>query len=356
MPNITEVAKLAGVSIATVSNVIRGTKHVSAALEKRVRTAIRDLDYHPNELARSLKVKQTRMLGIVVPDITNPFFPDVIRGAEDTAFKHGYLLVTANTDEQISREKHIVSALRSYRVDGILLASAPGNDVGHIRRVIEAGLPVVCLDRPVSGAKTDSVLLDNVRGSRECVRHLIDTGHRKIGLITGQLKTENARERKRGYEDALKEAGIAVDQDLVLQGDFREESGYRLGTRLLRKNQGVTAIFSCNGVMTLGVLRAFEENGIRCPEDIALATFDDLALDRTFHPYLTAVVQPSYEIGARAATILIDRIEGKLNGKPSVERILPKLVIRESTLRVDSPSLGRSGRRISAGKVRARVE
>src|ERR1700744_1976858 len=138
MPTIVEAAKRAGVSIATVSNVIRGTKRVSPEVEQRVQAAIRDLDYSPNELARSLKVRQTRMLGIVVPDITNPFFPDVIRGAEDTAFERGYLLVTANTDEQIGREKHIVSALRSYRVDGILLASAPGNDVGHIRRLIEA--------------------------------------------------------------------------------------------------------------------------------------------------------------------------------------------------------------------------
>jgi LacI family transcriptional regulator len=331
MPTIIEVAERAGVSIATVSNVIRGTKHVSPALQKRVQTAIQELDYHPNEIARSLKVKQTRMLGIIVPDITNPFFPDVIRGAEDAAFEREYFLVTANTDEQIGRERRIVSALRSYRVDGILLASAPGNDVGHIRRVIDAGLPVVCLDRPVSGAETDSVLLDNVRGSRECVRHLIQMGHRRIGLVAGQLKAENARERMRGYEDALQEAGIAVDPALMLEGDFREESGYRLGKQLLRKKLGVTAILSCNGVMTLGVLKAFEENEIRCPEDMALATFDDLALDSTFHPRLTAVVQPSYEIGARAANMLIDRIEGKLKGRPSVVRVLPKLVVREST-------------------------
>lgn len=333
MPTIVEVAKRAGVSIATVSNVIRGTKRVSPALQQRVQAAVRELDYYPNEIARSLKVKQTRMLGIVVPDITNPFFPEIVRGAEDIAFEREYFLVTANTDEQIGRERRIVSALRSYRADGILLASAPGKDIGHIRRTIEAGLPVVCLDRPVSGADTDAVLLDNVRGSRECVRHLIRMGHRRIGLITGQLKTEIARERLRGYEVALREADIHVDPALVMEGDFREESGYRLGKLLLKKRLGVTAIFACNGVMTLGVLKTFEEQGIRCPEDMALATFDDLVVDRSFHPHLTAVVQPSYEIGARAATILIDRIEGKLNGRPSVVRIVPTLVVRESTSR-----------------------
>jgi LacI family transcriptional regulator len=333
MPTIVEVAKRAGVSIATVSNVIRGTKRVSLALQQRVEAAIRELDYYPNEIARSLKVKQTRMLGIVVPDITNPFFPEIVRGAEDIAFERGYFLVTANTDEQIGRERRIVAALRSYRADGILLASAPGNDVSHIRQIIASGLPVVCLDRPVSGVKTDAVLLDNVRGSRECVRHLIQMGHRRIALITGQLKAQIARERLKGYEEALREAGIKVDPALIMEGDFREESGYRLTRQLLQKRLPATAIFACNGVMTLGALKAFEEQGVRCPDDIALATFDDLAVDHSFHPHLTAVVQPSYEMGARAATILIDRIEGKLNGEISLVRIAPTLIVRESTSR-----------------------
>jgi LacI family transcriptional regulator len=300
---------------------------------ERVQAAIRELDYYPNEIARSLKVKQTRMLGIVVPDITNPFFPEIIRGAEDVAFERGYFLVTANTDEQLIRERRVVAALRSYRADGILLACAPGNDVAHLRRTIEAGLPVVCLDRPVSGVDTDAVLLDNVRGSRECVQHLIERGHRRIGLIAGQLKTEIAHERLRGYEEALREADIKIDADLILEGDFREDSGYRLGKQLFRKRSSVTAVFACNGVMTLGVLKAMEEQGLRCPEDIAIATFDDLVLDRSFHPHLTAVVQPSYQIGGRAATILIDRIEGKMKGRSSVERIVPTLIVRESTSR-----------------------
>jgi LacI family transcriptional regulator len=333
MPTIVEVAKRAGVSIATVSNVIRGTKRVGPEVRARVQAAIRELDYYPNEIARSLKVKQTRMLGIVLPDITNPFFPEIIRGAEDSAFERGYFLVTANTDEQIGRERRIVAALRSYRVDGILLASAPGNDTSHIQSMIASGLPVVCIDRPVPGVKTDSVLLDNVRGGRECVRHLIQLGHRRIAIITGRMETQIARERLQGYEEALREADIEVDSALIFEGDFRDESGYRLGKQLLRKSVKATAVFVCNGVMTLGLLKAFEETNTRCPEDIALATFDDLAVDRSFHPHLTAVVQPSYEMGARAATILMDRIEGKRTGTPSAVRIVPTLVIRESTRR-----------------------
>ena len=331
MPTIVEVAKHARVSIATVSNVIRGTRRVSPALQERVQTAIRDLDYSPNEIARSLKVKQTRMLALVLPDITNPFFPEIIRGAGDTAFDRGYFLVTANTDEQIGRERRIVSALRSYRVDGILLASAPGKDSSHIRSIMQGGISIVCLDRTVSGIKTDAVLLDNVRGGRECVRHLIQSGHTRIGIITGSLALQTGLERLRGYEEALRESDIEIDRSLVLEGDFRDESGYRLGKELLQQRVKPTAIFVCNGVMTLGVLKAFEELGVRCPEDIALATFDDLAMDRSFHPHLTAVVQPGYEMGARAATMLMDRVEGKLTKEPFVVRIVPTLVVREST-------------------------
>ncbi len=331
MPTIVEVAERAKVSIATVSNVIRGTKRVSPALQERVKKAIRDLDYYPNELARSLKVKQTRMLAMVLPDITNPFFPEIIRGAEDCAFERGYFLMTANTDEQIGRERRIISALRSYRVDGVLLASAPGKDTSHIQSTIQAGIAIVCLDRSVSGISTDAVLLDNVRGAQECVRHLIQVGHRRIAIVAGPKKLQTGRERLRGYEDALREADIQVDPALIFEGDFREESGYRLSKEFLRRRQKPSAIFVCNGVMTLGVLKAMEEIGVACPEDIALATFDDLTLDHSFHPHLTAVVQPSYEIGARAATILMNRIEGKLGKEPSVVRIAPTLVIREST-------------------------
>lgn len=340
MATIVEVARRANVSIATVSNVIRGTRRVSPKSSERVQAAIRELNYSPNEIARSLKVKQTRMLAMVLPDITNPFFPEIIRGAEDSAFERGYFLVTANTDEQIGRERRIVAALRSYRVDGILLASASGTDTSHLKSTIDAGVALVYLDRTVPGIKTDAVLLDNVRGARECVRHIIQNGHRRIAIITGALDLQTGRERLRGYEEALREADIPIDSRLVLEGDFRHDSGYRLGKHIMEQADRPTAVFVCNGVMTLGVLKAFEEIGIRCPSDVALATFDDLAVDSPFHPHLTTVVQPSYEIGARAATILIDRIEGRLDKEPFIVRVSPTLIVRESTEAQISPNEG----------------
>ncbi len=253
--------------------------------------------------------------------------------------------MTANTDEQIGRERRIVAALRSYRVAGMLLASAPSNDASHILRLIASGVSVVCLDRHVPGVPTDAVLLDNVRGARECVRHLIQFGHRSIAIITGHLKTQTAQERLQGYEEALREADIPVAGKLIFEGDFREESGYQLGRQLLERPTSATAVFVCNGVMTLGLLKAMEMEGVRCPEDLSLATFDDLTIDRTFHPHLTAVVQPGYEMGARAATILMDRIEGKMTGPPNSLRIVPTLVLRESSAMLPGAVTGRGGAR-----------
>jgi LacI family transcriptional regulator len=333
MPTIVDVAKLAEVSIATVSNVIRETARVSPKLRERVEKAIRDLEYHPNGVARSLKVKQTGMLGMVVPDITNPFFAGIIRGAEDKASERGYLLVTANTDEHIQRERNVISALRSRCMDGILLASAPGKDGSHIRSAMQAGIPIVSFDRATPGVKTDAVLLDNVHGSRECVCHMIDAGYREIAVITGSLNLQSARERLRGYKLAVKSRSFEVTSDLILEGDFRQESGYRICKELLNRKKRPTAIFSCNGVMALGALQALKEANVSCPEEIGLATFDDLAGDLFFHPRLTAVRQPSYDIGAHAATLLMNRVEGKLKGDPVVMRIKPTLVIRESTQR-----------------------
>ena len=337
MSTIVEVAKHANVSTATVSNVIRATRKVSPELTARVQAAIEELNYSPNEIARSLKVKQTRILTMVLPDITNPFFPEIIRGAEDAAFARGYFLLTANTNEQPGRERRIVAALRSYRVDGILLATAQGSfdhDVSHIADLVRAGVSVVCLDRSVPDVATDAVLLDNVGGARECVRHLIQQGHRRIAIITGALHLQTGYERLEGYKLALEDAGIPLDSKLILEGDFRFESGRRRCEQTLKSRTRPTAIFVCNGVIALGALQAFDELKVSCPEDIALATFDEPTADHAFH--ITAVVQPSYEMGSRAATILMDRIEGRL-GKPGlIVRVAPKLEIRDSTSRQQS--------------------
>ncbi len=331
MSTIKEVAERAGVSIGTASNVIGGSAPVSKARAARVWAAIKELDYHPNEVARSLKAKQTKMLGMVLPDITNPFFSDLIRGAENAALERGYLLLTANSDEQVEREKRFVAALRSRRVDGILLAATASKNETHLRSAVAADVPIVCLDRMAPGLAVDAVLADNVRGTQECVRHLIRLGHKKIAIITGALELRIAGERLAGYRAALEEADIRYSDELVMKGDFREEAGYRLGKELLLNRERPSAIFACNGVMMLGLLVAIDELGVRCPQDIALATFDDLMFAHSFHPHLTAVAQPANAMGYQGANLLIDRVEGKLTGEPLTVRLACELKIREST-------------------------
>lgn len=333
MATINDVAKQARVSTGTVSHVISGAVPVSPGLRRRVDAAIRDLDYHPNHVARSLKVNQTKTLGIVISDITNPFFPQVVRGAEDTALQHGYLLITFNTDDRSDREKQGLSLLRSRRVDGVLLVLASDNgDTAHIRNTIASGVPIVCLDRVPRGFSVDSVSVDNVKGAQVCVRHLISQGHRRIAIITGPLTLQTATDRLKGYHAALEEAGIKPEAELIAEGNFRETTGYLLGKEFLLRRRRPTALFVCNDMMTIGVIMALEETGLMCPADIAIASFDDLPLAAAFRPHLTAVAQPAYDIGREGATLLIQRVERKIKAhKPLTIRLEPELRIREST-------------------------
>ena len=334
MATIKDVAKRAGVSVGTVSNVLSGATPVGAGLRERVNAAMREFDYHPNYVARSLKANSTKTLGMIVSDITNPFFPQVVRGAEDIAFQHGYLLITFNTDDRVERERQIFSVLRSRRVDGVLLVVAPnpGGDATHIRNTIESGIPIVCLDRIPVGIALDSVSVDNIIGAQVCVRHLITQGHRRIGIITGSLSLQTARDRLAGYLAALREASIEPEPGLIAEGDFRRAKGYQLAKNLILQHRRPSALFVSNGLMTIGAIQAMEEASLRCPEDIAIASFDDLPLADVFRPHLTAVAQPAYQIGYRGAELLIQRVKGELTSRKRVAiRLDPELKIRESS-------------------------
>jgi LacI family transcriptional regulator len=270
---------------------------------------------------------------MVISDITNPFFPLVVRGAEDAASARGYLLITFNTDDRIERERQVLSLLRARRVDGVLLVVAPSNDAEHIERLIDDGIPIVCIDRiPNSKREFDSVSVDNVKGAQMCVQHLIMRGHTRIAMITGSLALQSARERLKGYEMALAGAGLEIDRDLVMEGDFRQESGLRLGKSLLLRPRRPTALFVSNGMMTIGVLEALEEMGLSCPNDVAVATFDDLPMAKVFRPHLTSISQPSYQIGYQGAELLLNRLRAETAGSHPVTILLePELKVREST-------------------------
>jgi LacI family transcriptional regulator len=337
MSTIKEVARKAAVSVGTVSNVISGAVPVSPELRDRVWSTVRQLGYEPDHVARSLKLRRTMTLGMIISDITNPFFAQLVRGAEDAALEHNYLLLTFNTDERPEREDYVLSVLRSRRVDGILLVVAPGKDRrAHITETRKSGTPIVCLDRLPPGVKVDSVTVNNIRAARDCVRHLVGQGHRKIAVITGSLTLQTARQRLRGYERALSEAGIPADPRLVRHGDFRAESGHKTALELLSSPERPSALFVSNGMMALGALKAIEELGLRCPEDVALAVFDDLPVAEVIRPQLTSVAQPAYLMGYRGAEILMQRIAEKKGKKKAVKtinlRLLAELKVRESTV------------------------
>ncbi|MGH7249017.1 MAG: substrate-binding domain-containing protein, partial [Pseudomonadota bacterium] len=279
-----------------------------------------------------LKMRETKMLGMVISDITNPFFPQLVRGAEDAAWKHHYMLITFNSDDQIEREKLVLSALRARRVDGILLvAASTEGDHAHIRAAIASGIPVVGLDRILKGLPLDTVTVDNTAGACACVKHLISLGHRRIGILVGPLHLQVSRDRFQGYQEALRESGIAPDESLAADGGTRAETGYPAARKLLEQNPRPTAIFASNAMMALGLIRALHEFGLSAPRDVAIATFDDPPFSEAIDPPLTAVAQPSYQLGFEGAELLIHRIQD-----PSRKRtrllLQTELKIRESSV------------------------
>jgi LacI family transcriptional regulator len=333
MSSIKKVAEVAGVSVGTVSHVITGSVPVSESLRLKVQAAIRQLNYHPNHVARSLKTSRTRTLGIIVPDMTIPFFPQVIRGAEEAARKSDYSLIAVNSDDDGDRQKDLLSLLRSQRVEGILLvvAAAP-TPLNQISLIIDAGIPIVCLDRIPDRVPVDTVSVEDMEAAELGVKHLIEIGHRRIALVTGPLTLKNERRRIQGYRQALQQEGIRYDEKLVWGGNLRAADIAALcHEKLCGGARRPDALFCTNGPTALGVLRAFRDCGIRTPEDIAFATFDELTVADLFTPSITTVVQPAYDIGFRAAELLLDRINGTADAAPITVRLPAHLEVRASS-------------------------
>jgi len=327
-----ELAKLAGVSAGTVSNVISGSTRVSEDARRRVLDAIRVLKYQPNLIARSLKTNRTHTVGIVVPDITIPFFPKIVRGAESAARERGYFLIVLDSQRSHDLEVDMLALLRQ-RVDGILLVTA-GDYKWSAESVaaIAAGPPVVCVDRLPEGLETDSVCVDDCGAAELGVKHLLSLGHRQIAIVTGPLTLRNEQERVRGYRRALKEAGLAVQPSLIWSASFEMEDIYAVCQRgLLRQKPKPTALFATNGVTGLCALKSLYSLGFTTPESIGFMTFDELIAEDFFQPRITSVVQPTYEIGHRAVEVLFDRIAQGDTTSVSKVRLPATLVVRDSS-------------------------
>ena len=329
MVTLKDVAKSAGVSTATVSATLNQSAFVSPELQERVRKAVAELGYHPDGIARSLKKRSTQTLGVLISDITNPFFTAVVRGIEDAANARGYALILCNTDEDLEKEGAYLRLLRSRRVDGLIMAPAGGVDAYH-PSFMGLDIPAVFIDRRIPTAGADTVVVDNPGGSRQVVEYLLRLGHRRIGVLAGRAHLPTTYERVQGYRQALADAGVSEEAGLVRTGNFRVEGGYQGARALLDLEPGPTAIFATSNSLVIGLMRAVVERGLRCPGDVSVACFDDFEWASIFQPRLTCVAQPTYEMGAKAAELLFGRLGGNLTGDPQEVVLAPSLVIRDS--------------------------
>jgi DNA-binding LacI/PurR family transcriptional regulator len=330
MSNMKQIAKMAGVSLGTVSHVLNDSARVREPLRKRVLDAVDTLGYQPSQLARGLRRDKTNMIGMVIPDVTNPFFPAVVRGAEDVAFSNGYRLVLCNTDNDHSKELVHLNELRTYLPAGLLVIPSTFSDLtAQAKSYREAGTAVVCVDRLPRRWDGDSVTVANEEGAYQASRHLIQLGHRRLATITGPLHLTNAQQRVTGFRRALAEANISISPEYIQEATFDRAGGHAKALLLLRMLPRPTAIFAGNDMIALGVFHAIRELSLSCPGDVSVIGFDDLDFAEFTSPSLSSVFQPGYQLGATAASMLLDRVTGA-QGPPVHSVLQTQLKIRES--------------------------
>jgi len=335
-----DIAKKSGVSVSTVSRVLnkKSVKYrINSKTEKLILKTAKELNYRPNQLARGLRLKKTHTIGLIVPDISNPFFAYVTKGIQNVAHQLGYSLVVCDTNENVDMEIEHITLLHSKGIDGLLVMPV-GQKYAHLEPLVKENFPLVLLDRCFDGLNTNSVVIDNYRAAFDATEHLINHGHKRIAIIQGLPNTYTSNGRLQGYRAALSKYGVASDDELAVGGDFRKENGYIETKLLLRMPNPPTAIFATSDLITLGALQAIFEEGLHIPEDISLVAFDDTDYAQYLRCPLTAVAQPKDIIGEIAVKLLVENIKGQ--GKRESKRIVltPKLIMRDSVRRIANPA------------------
>ncbi|ADD29262.1 LacI family DNA-binding transcriptional regulator [Meiothermus ruber] len=330
MVNLDDVAKLAQVSPATVSRALSRPEMVAEATRKRILQAAQELGYQPNQLARSLRQRSSQTLGLIITDILNPFHATLAKGVQDAAEKHNYTVFLFNTDEDPEKERRALNVLRGHQPRGLLIVPSP-QAKENLKLVTK--LPIVELDRTSGTPGIRTVMVDNVGGARKAVQHLIDLGHRRIGMIVGRLDISTAVERLQGYREALQAAGIPYDETLVRLGNHREADGRAAAQALLSMppDKRPTALFVGNNEMTVGAVLALREMGIRIPQELSVVGFDDSRWAATIEPALTVVAQPTYELGFLACETLLSSLSRGQDTLPTSIRLDTSFILREST-------------------------
>lgn len=327
MPTIREVSRHANVSPSTVSRVLNGTVPVAPATRRRVLKAIEDLDYRPNALARALATNRSNGVGVTVNDLSSPYFGAMLKGIEEVVVAAGMHLVVLSGNAELESERGAVHYLQDGRTDALVLHCEALTDEELIALATQ-GLPVALIGRYVPELEEQCVWLDNEVGGEIATKHLLDHGHRRIGHISGPLSFPDSRARLLGYRRALEQAGIAYDERLVLEGDFREEMGHRATRRLLERDLGITALFCANDQSAVGAFKAVREAGLSIAKDISLIGYDDVLFARYMYPALTTVAQPLRDMGRAAATISLGILNQR--GTEVRHRFQPELIERQS--------------------------
>ncbi|MGB3681475.1 MAG: LacI family DNA-binding transcriptional regulator [Rubrobacteraceae bacterium] len=320
------MAKEAGVSVATVSRTLNRTDRVRPEVRDRVVSAVESLGYRPNAVARSLKSRNTRTLGLVIPNVRNPFFTQMARAVEDAARVRGYSLIFGNTDEDPDKEAEYLEVLLEKQVDGLIVSPARARSP-QLEALVRDGVPVVFLDRYVRGIEAPVVRSDGGRAVDELVEHMVSFGHEKLAIISGPAETVPGGERLDAFLAGAEERNAPIVEECVKVGDFRRKSGFEAMRELLNLKEPPTVVFAANNLMALGALQALKRAGVRVPEDISFASFDDVSWFELVEPSITAIAQPVSELGAAAARMLPALVEGE-----DVESVIleAELVVRGS--------------------------
>lgn len=329
MATMKDVARVAGVSTSTVSHVINGDRFVSEAVREKVLQAVKQLNYAPSALARSLKINQTRTIGMLLTASSNPFYAEVVRGVERSCYERGYSLILCNTEGDPERMSRSLETLLQKRVDGLLLMCSESSALSPDIMGRYPSLPTVMMDwAPFEGC--GGVIKDNsLQGGEIATRYLIAQGYRRIACITGPLDKTTAHNRLEGYRKAMDDAGLHRPSFYEVSGDFEFASGYRAMQQLLTLEQPPEAVFACNDAMAVGVYRALHQAGLSIPDDVAVMGYDDIELARYLSPPLTTIQQPKDELGELAIDTLLYRMTDP-DSPPNVLTLTPELAVRES--------------------------
>jgi LacI family transcriptional regulator len=330
VPTVRDVAAAAHVSVATVSRVLNGDGRVQPERRERVEAAIRQLGYRRDSVARNLRRGSTKVWGLLISDIENPFFTSLVRGVQDTAELAGYSVVLLNSDEDLEKEARSLRVLAEERVAGVILSPVSEHDSDLSG--LPASTPTVLLDRQITGLEIDTVSVAHARGGYEGTAHLLAAGYERVACISGPRHATTGASRIEGYEQALRDAGHALDPELVCATDFKRGGGHEAARRLLDLQEPPDAIIAMNNLMTEATLWALQERGLVVPQDVGLVGFDDLSWSTLVRPRLTVVAQPVRQLGIIAAELLAQRCRGDRSGFPATVRLLPQITVRESSV------------------------